>query len=86
MDNLSNTIKFNSTKTNEFVIKETFNKVYKSLELRGYDPINQLVGYLITGEPTYITSKDDSRQLMTKIDRNEIIECLLVSFLNSKNV
>ena len=70
------------------VITEPENKVtnilvdvYGSLLGKGYDPINQMVGYIMSGDPTYITSYDNSRGKITRINRDEIVEELLRSFV-----
>ena len=70
------------------VITETENKVtnilvdvYGSLLEKGYEPINQMVGYIMSGDPTYITSYDNSRGKITRINRDEIVEELLRSFV-----
>ncbi|NLM96539.1 MAG: IreB family regulatory phosphoprotein [Halanaerobiaceae bacterium] len=56
-------------------------KVYDALKEKGYDPINQIVGYLLSGDPAYITSYKDARTMIRTIDRDEIIEELLRSYL-----
>ena len=57
--------------------------VYQALRTKGYDPITQLVGYLATGEPTYITNYNQARSLITRLERDEILEELLRSYLAS---
>ncbi len=61
-----------------FVLK----KVCKALEEKGYNPINQIVGYLLSGDPAYITSYKDARMMVRTIDRDEIIEELLRKYLD----
>lgn len=58
--------------------------VYQSLKEKGYNPINQLVGYLLSGDPTYITSHNNARSLIRKLDRDEIIEELVQAYLKDK--
>lgn len=60
--------------------RNTLNEVYKSLEERGYNPTNQIVGYLISGDPGYISSYKDARSKMQEIDRAKIVEILLLEF------
>ena len=60
--------------------RKTLNDVYKSLEERGYNPTNQIVGYLISGDPGYISSYKDARSKMQEIDRAKIVEILLCEF------
>ncbi len=57
------------------------NKVYLALEEKGYNPINQIVGYLLSGDPAYITSYKDARTMIRTIDRDELIEELLMNYL-----
>ena len=58
-------------------IKKTLEDVKESLEERGYDPINQIVGYLISGDPGYISSYNEARKKISQIDRTKIIELLV---------
>ena len=60
--------------------RKTLNDVYNSLEERGYNPTNQIVGYLISGDPGYISSYKDARSKMQEIDRAKIVEILLCEF------
>ena len=64
---------------------EIIELVYQSLKAKGHDPIMQIVGYLISGDPTYITSYQNARSLICRIDRDELLE-ELVQFYLSKNV
>jgi len=73
---------FDPKDVNNKVVKETLNDVKEALEERGYNSVNQLVGYLISGDPGYISNYKESRQKITKIDRTDIIECLLRYYLN----
>ena len=61
-------------------IRGTLKEVYESLEERGYNPTNQIVGYLISGDPGYISSYKDARSKIQEIDRAKIVEILLVEF------
>lgn len=58
--------------------------VYEAMTEKGYNPINQLVGYLLTGDPTYITSYKNARTLIRKLDRDELLEELVKSYLKDK--
>ena len=64
--------------------RKTLNEVYDSLEERGYNPTNQIVGYLISGDPGYISSYKDARSKMQEIDRAKIVEILLCEFQKNK--
>ena len=55
--------------------------VYQALQAKGYDPITQLVGYIISGDPTYITSYNSARSMICRLERDEIIEELVRSYL-----
>lgn len=61
-------------------VKNTIKEVYHSLEEKGYNPINQLVGYLISGDPGYISSYQDARRKILGLDRSKIVEVLLKDF------
>lgn len=65
-------------------VKETLRDVYDSLQEKGYNPINQLVGYILSGDPTYITSFNNARAAIRKLERDEILEELLRSYLENK--
>ena len=60
--------------------REVLKEVYESLEERGYNPTNQIVGYLLSGDPGYISSYKDARTKIQEIDRAKIIEILLIAF------
>lgn len=59
------------------LITEVLDDVYQALEEKGYNPMNQIVGYLMSGDPGYISSYKDAREKISKLDRNKIIETLL---------
>lgn len=62
-------------------IKEILSSVYDSLLVKGYNPINQLVGYIISEDPTYITNYNNARALICRVDRDELLQELLISYL-----
>lgn len=66
---------------NKTEIKEILSSVYNSLLLKGYNPINQIVGYILSEDPTYITNYNKARSLITRIDRDELLQELLLSYL-----
>ncbi len=82
MDNMNRTMKFSVEKEKAIEITKVLNEVYTSLESKGYDPTNQMVGYLLSGDPTYITSHNNARTMIRKIERDEIIEELLNTYLS----
>ena len=63
------------------VITKTLKEVYKSLEERGYNPINQIVGYIISGDPGYISNYENARSKMLELDRSELVALLLKNTL-----
>ena len=62
-------------------IREILESVYKSLKEKGYNPVNQLVGYLVSEDPTYITNYNNARSLICQIDRDELLQELVISYL-----
>lgn len=84
MSNLDSTMKFDFDAVLKTEVREILTQVQKSLIEKGYNPVNQMVGYLLSGDPTYITSYNNARQLMKKIERDEIIEVLLKEYLDEK--
>ncbi|MBU5317094.1 IreB family regulatory phosphoprotein [Clostridium bornimense] len=76
------TIQFDAIKTKQELTKGILSEVYTSLVEKGYNPIDQLVGYLISGDPTYITNYNGARSLVRKLERYEILEEVVKSYLN----
>ena len=64
-------------------IKEILRHVFKALNEKGYSSVDQIVGYILSGDPSYITSYDNARSMICKIERDEIIEELLKKYLNA---
>lgn len=83
-DKTNYTMKFNVDKENINEAEEIISNVYKSLKEKGYNPINQLVGYILSGDPTYITSHNNARSFIRKIERDELLEELLRTYLEKK--
>ena len=77
----SNTTIFNVQELREELIKMTLDEVIEALEFKGYKPLNQLVGYLKTGDEKYITSFNDSRKKISAFDRSEVLLVLLKSYI-----
>ena len=61
--------------------KEILKKVYEALQEKGYNPINQIVGYILSGDPTYITSHNGARNLIRQIERDELLETLVKNYI-----
>ena len=66
---------------NKTEMKEILSSVYNALVIKGYNPINQLVGYILSEDPTYITNYTGARSMITRIDRDELLQELLTSYL-----
>ena len=75
------TMKFTFDQQQSEERKEVISYVFEALKEKGYHPINQLTGYLLSGDPTYITTHNDARKIIRKVERDEIIEELLKSYL-----
>ena len=83
-DNMANTeptISFSIKEDREKELKQTLTTVYEALLEKGYNPINQLVGYILSEDPTYITTHNNARGLIRHIDRDELLQVLLRSYL-----
>lgn len=74
------TIKFKLANEKEDA-SQILSQVYDALKAKGYNPLNQIVGYIISGDPTYITSYNNARSMITRIDRNDLLEEMTLQFL-----
>ena len=86
MDKFDNTMKFNAEHEKNQRIKEIIKSVYEALESKGYNAVNQITGYLLSGDPAYITSHNNARVLIRQVERDEILESLVVSFLDNEDI
>ena len=77
------TIAFSLYEDKEKEIKKILTEVYDALKEKGYNPINQIVGYILSGDPTYITTHNSARSLICRVDRDELLQLLVKSYLNS---
>ncbi len=84
MDRLEETMMFRAGGEEEVSAREILQLVYAALQEKGYDPINQLVGYLISGDPVYITSHNQARALIRKLERYELMEELVRYYLQEE--
>lgn len=75
------TRKFSLPKDAEWNTRTILTEVYRSLEQKGYNPINQIVGYILSEDPTYITNYNNARTLIRKVDRDELLQELLKYYL-----
>ncbi len=75
------TMTFSFNDNHDADIKKTLLTVYHALKEKGYNPINQIVGYILSEDPTYITTHNNARSLIRKIDRDELLQVLVKSYL-----
>ena len=80
-ENKQNTIKFKVPGDDKENMRETLRNVFDALNEKGYNPINQIVGYLLTEDPTYITNYNNARSMICKIDRDELLQDLVNCYL-----
>ena len=78
---LDKTMFFKMDKNNEIDTKKILKEVYESLVEKGYNPINQIVGYILSGDPTYITSHNDARTKIRKVERDELLEKMVKYYI-----
>lgn len=75
------TMSFKVEKDKNLKTREILQQVYKALEEKGYNPINQIVGYILSGDPTYITSHKEARNIIRMIERDELLEKMVKNYL-----
>lgn len=80
-DNTQRTIKFKVPSDDKEQMRQLLRSVYDALTEKGYNPINQIVGYLLTEDPTYITNYNNARSTICKIDREELLQALVRCYL-----
>ena len=83
MENLNNTQYFTVEKEQMIQVKDILKMVYKALSEKGYNPVNQIVGYIMSGDPTYITSHNNARSLIMKVERDELVEEVLKTYIEN---
>lgn len=76
-----NTVKFTVPSDDKENMRQILRNVYEALTEKGYNPINQIVGYLLTEDPTYITNYNNARSMICKIDRDELMQVLVKEYL-----
>ena len=85
MANLSNTQYFKVKTEPEVQVKEVLDEEYTAMEEKGYNPVNQIVGYIMSGDPTYITSYKGARSMIMKVERDELVEELLKEYIKNRS-
>ena len=81
MKNMTNTQFFQVESGPQISAKDILEIVYKALSEKGYSPVNQIVGYIMSGDPTYITSHNGARSLIMKMERDELVEEMLKTYI-----
>ena len=79
--NFDKTMSFNFEKDKNAKTKEILKEIYEALVEKGYNPINQIVGYILSGDPTYITSHNDARNKIRQIERDELLEKMVRNYI-----
>ena len=83
MSRLSNTQFFQVEGATQIQAKDILEIVYQALREKGYNPVNQMVGYIMSGDPTYFTSHNGARSLIMKVERDELVEEMLKSYITN---
>lgn len=81
MSNFDKTMSFKVERDQNIKVKEILKEVYDALVEKGYNPINQIVGYILSGDPTYITSHNDARNLIRQLERDELLEKMVKNYI-----
>lgn len=84
MQNLNHTQYFKVVQEPKPEVSEVLEKVYEALSEKGYNPVSQIVGYIMSGDPTYITSHKNARSLIMKVERDELLEEALKYYISQK--
>ena len=85
MQELGNTQFFTVETEPETSVKIVLESVYEAMMEKGYNPVNQIVGYIMSGDPTYITSHNNARSLIMKVERDELVEEMLTQYIKHNN-
>ena len=85
MENLNNTQYFTVQKEPELEVRDVLKIVFQALSEKGYNPVNQIVGYIMSGDPTYITSHNNARSLIMKVERDELVEEVLRAYIKNND-
>ena len=83
MQEMNNTQYFKVEKEPELKVGDILAIVYRALSEKGYNPVNQIVGYIMSGDPTYITSHNNARSLIMKVERDELVEEVLRAYIKN---
>lgn len=84
MSKMDSTQNFKVLPESENRVGDILNQVYQAMTEKGYNPVNQIVGYIMSGDPTYITSHKNARSLIMKVERDEILEVLFENYIDTQ--
>ena len=84
MSKMDSTQNFKVLSESENRVGDILQQVYQAMTEKGYNPVNQIVGYIMSGDPTYITSHNNARSLIMKVERDELVEELLKVYIEAK--
>ena len=84
MSKMDSTQNFKVLPESENRVGDILNQVYQAMTEKGYNPVNQIVGYIMSGDPTYLTSHNNARSLIMKVERDELVEELLKVYIEAK--
>ncbi len=84
-ESIDNTQYFKTKPEVEIQVKEVLDLVYNAMDEKGYNPVNQIVGYIMSGDPTYITSHKGARSMIMKVERDELVEELLTEYIRNRS-
>ena len=84
-NNLGNTQYFRTKPDADLEVKEVLDLVYNAMDEKGYNPVNQIVGYIMSGDPTYITSYRNARGLIGRVERDELVEEMLKEYIEKNH-
>ena len=85
MQNLNNTQYFRVEKEPELQVKDVLRVVFGAMKEKGYNPVSQIVGYIMSGDPTYITNHNNARSLIMKVERDEVVEEILKAYIKNED-
>ena len=85
MQDLKNTQYFKVEKEPQMKVSDVIDVVYHALSEKGYNPVNQIVGYIMSGDPTYITSHRNARSLIMKVERDELVEEIMRAYIKNNS-
>ena len=85
MDKITNTQFFKVDSAPQMGVEDILKTVYKAMTEKGYNPVNQIVGYIMSGDPTYITSYKGARSTIMKVERDELVEELLKEYIKNES-